>query len=832
MVQDEDHHINQAKQLVSLETFGQRADSVPHNSLNTRVHYTQVNYCKENTNFEESSPDLFTQPRNMFDKQNHINGGFQVCREKQKAALVSEPIDDQGMHDNYQNSNLDLEETPFRFKKRTCAENLSEFHGKVFDESQDSSFGYLETSRLDIKFGARRNANAEKFVNEPWSANENHNFVCDNEFTRSPSNDEITRTANNGDFTRTANEASSNNERHFSDDLSLSSQEFAAVINKSLIPKTEQEANVTRKNMNSSSKWEKYESQHSEDDVNLDIDAVKVKIKDFSVIEKPMKTETVILPGKQINLCTTQHTDVLNERNQRSMNTQHTQCSATNDRRNLNNRLVPQLAPVRGETMIHKATHTNPVTQVSKSENSKLPSSFSSLDSFEQMLANDNLDFSDPELEKLLQTQTNIDKIEEKLIDLSPGSSNPNENSSDALDIQNDPQSGIKKVIKCSSENVSPMDKKDAIDSFEEKDQPSNSSGKKELHFTPCDKNETSQVENFMADIENSLGDNIHENDDMKAIECDTNAAEICDIGAVENCDRRMQDSSDCKQSKTNNDNHTGVKSLSSESETSFSLDDSFITANHIEANISTKTSNEPTVSLRAPWKENLKVSSTNSKSAIKESVTKSHYRAIDKHITNENSSAMEINEHHKSAITQSSKTNIDTDGNVTLGATENRSHDREANFMGYDSYDNDIEGLFSGDVNEITEKTEIGQTERERIFSKTPQNKKDNMFSISNSCQQKTDSNNSLNQPPGSVKAGVRSVSSQFKNPFKRGETSQQTANQGNRATKRLVKYMSYYFPMLIYITILAFSKISLCLKGQNVTMAAKKIMVSEKLK
>ena len=766
MVQDKGLQTH-GNEMAGSETFGQRADTVPFDSSNTRVHDTHVNYCKENSNFEESSPDLFTQPRNMFDKQNHVSGGLYNYIEKQKVALVSEPIDDQVMHDNYQNSNLDLEETPFTLKeKRTFARNLSEFHRKVFDESQDSSFGYLETGSLDIKFGAQRNANKDKFVNEPWSGNENRNFICDNELTGTPNN-----TINN-------------KERHFSDDLSLSSQEFAQVINKSLIPKTEQEASVTLKNMNSSSKWEKYESQQSEDDINLDIDAVKVKAKDFSVIEKSLKSKTVILPGKQVNPYTTQNTDVLNEKNQRNINTQY---SATNERTNLNKRCVPQLPPVREETIIPKATHKNPVTQVVMSENSKLPSSFSSMDSFEQMLANDNLDFSDPELDKLLQTQNNIDKIEEKLIDLSPGSGNPKENSSrlDALDLQNNSQSGNEKVIKCKNENVVPIGNKGAIDSFEEMDRPSNSSEKKELQFMPCDKNEISHVEN-------SVGDHLHDNDDTKVVELNANAAKVCDIDAVENCDRRIPDLS-VKHSKTNNDNHTGVKSLSSESETSFSLDDSFMTSNPYNGTTKTKDySKEPTASLRAPWKENVKVNSTKSISAIKENVTKTLISAIDQHKTNVHRSTAQSNEHHKSAITDTNKTNIYSRDNVRLDAIENRFH-KVANFMGYDSdNDDDYDEFCAKNVNEIKEMPEVEQNERENAFTESHRNKKSNMFLNSNSNQQKTDSYDKINQPSSSVKGGVKSVSSQFKNPFKNpfknGENSQQTANQGNRVTKRLV--------------------------------------------
>ena len=743
MIQDKGL-VMQGDEAASPETFGQTAPHILDENINSSVNVTPV-HCRD-FQYDESPPELFTQPRNMFDKQNRVYGGLQLYREKQRAALWSEPINDQVTHDNYQNSNCpnvkcDSDQIPFKFnEKRTFAENVNEIHGNIFDNSQDSTFGYVKTGSSDVNLGVRRNTDLGKFVNRPFSGHENHNFICDN-----------------NEFARTSNDALFTKETHFSDDLSLSSQEFAAVINKNLIPKNEQTTSATQKNINSSSKWEKYYSQQSEEDLHLDIDALKVKVKDFSVIEKPFKTDNVIFPRNQIDI-STQHTNIINNRT------------------NVDKRLFPQLPPVKEDTTVSKVMCTNTATQISRLDNSKLPSSFSSMDSFEQMLANDNLDFSDPELDKLLQTQTNVDKIEGELISESPGS-NPNEKFSvaNASDMQNDAQWDHKQGEKCSRQKLSPEENEYPNGSCGEIEHQSGSCKEVELDFTPCDKDETNLVENSMAAKP-------HENiDSMQAVECDTKIADTCDKKTVENCDIKFPDIND-RHFEAHNETHAGVKSLS-ESEISFSLDDSFVTSIQLNVKASTETKKRPAVSLRAPWKEN-----TNSNSVI-ENVIKSPVSALKRPIANESRIGVGYKEDHQSAIIDTDKMNIESSDNVRLDVVENKPCNMRINFMGYDSEDDDLP---SGEEVAIPEKTEVRQNERENAFSENPQNKKSNMFTNSNSSQLKTDTQDKPNPSLSSLKAGTGSVSTPFKNPFKNGEmTQKRTANQGNRVTKRLVLHV-----------------------------------------
>ena len=743
MIQDKGL-VMQGDEAASPNMMGQRASHILDENINSSVNVTPV-HCRD-FQYDESPPELFTQPRNMFDKQNRVYGGLQVYREKQKAALWSEPIDDQVIHDNYQNSNCpnvkcDSDQIPFKFnEKRTFAENVNEIHGNIFDNSQDSTFGYVKTGSFDVNLGVRRNTDTDKFVNGTLYGHGNDNFICDD-----------------NEFARTSTGALFSKETHFSDDLSLSSQEFAAVINQSLIPKNEQTTSATQKNSNSSSKWEKYYSQQSEEDVHLNIDALKVKVKDFSVIEEPFKTDNVTFPRNQIDF-STQHTNVIN------------------DRINSNKRLVPQLPPVKEETTVSKVTYTNPATQVSRLDNSKLPSSFSSMDSFEQMLANDNLDFSDPELDKLLQTQTNVDKIEGELINESPDSI-PNEKLSvvNASDKQRDAQWDHNQGGKCSRQKLFPEENEYPNASCEEKQHQSGSYGEVGLDFTPCDKDEANLVENSMAA-------KTHENiDPLQAVECDTKIADTCDKKTVENCDIKFPDIND-RHFEAHNETPSGVKSLS-ESEISFSLDDSFVTSNHFNVKASTETKKRPAVSLRAPWKEN-----TNSNSVI-ENVIKSPVSALKRPIANENRIGVGYKEDHQSAIIDTDKMNIESSDNVRLDVVENKPCNMQINFMGYDSEDGDLP---SGEEVAIPEKTEVRQNERENAFSQNPQNKKSNMFINSNSSQLKTDTQDKPNPSLSSLKAGTGSVSTQFKNPFKNGEMMQKrTANQGNRVTKRLVLHV-----------------------------------------
>ena len=133
------------------------------------------------------------------------------------------------------------------------------------------------------------------------------------------------------------------------------------------------------------SKWEKYHSPQSDEDLNLNLETVKSKVKDFSVIEKPSKLNLTSQIEKNINrsidIDKVGHIGTVFTR---SRNTDSTDKGFLNEATRMQN--VPN----------------NP-------DQLKLPSSLSSMDSFDQFLADDKLDFDDPELDHLLLKHTNIE---------------------------------------------------------------------------------------------------------------------------------------------------------------------------------------------------------------------------------------------------------------------------------------------------------------------------------------------------------------------------------------------------------------------------------------
>ena len=134
------------------------------------------------------------------------------------------------------------------------------------------------------------------------------------------------------------------------------------------------------------SKWEKYHSPQSDEDLNLNLETVKSKVKDFSVIEKPSKLNLTSHIEKNMNSGI--GIDKVGHRGAvftRSRNIDSTDKAFLNEATRMQN--VPN----------------NP-------DQLKLPSSLSSMDSFDQLLADDKLDFDDPELDHLLLKHTNIEE--------------------------------------------------------------------------------------------------------------------------------------------------------------------------------------------------------------------------------------------------------------------------------------------------------------------------------------------------------------------------------------------------------------------------------------
>ena len=756
MVQDKGLVV-QGNEIVSQDKYGQKALNIADDFLNSSVNDIPVSY-KEN--YDESPPELFTQPRNMLDKQNRMYGGLHVYREKQKAALRSEPVDDQVTCDRYQNfSNcpnvkFNSEEVPFTSnEKKTLTENVNEIPGKIFDVSQESTFGYVETSSSDVVLSDKMNPDTDKFVNGIPSRHDNLNFICDN-----------------NEFASTTNDALQTKETNFSDEFSLSSQEFAQVINKSLIPKKEQVTHVTQKNFNSSSKWEKYNSQQSEEDVHLDINTLKVKVKDFSVIEKPLKPD-VIFPRNAVNI-RTQHHD---ERNERI---------------NTNKKAVSQLPSVKEDTSVTKVSYPSPAAKFANSEVSKLPSSFSSMDSFEQMLANDNLDFSDPELDKLLQTQTSIAKIEEELLNKSPQNSNDNKDSSEMGSLDKQRLGEEDQILTGRGSGI-----KLSAEEKEMEHQTCNGSCDEVVSdLVPCDKIKANKTENSSSEIAENADMLLVDKYDAKMTEncdiielaenCEIKTAENRDIKIEENCDIKIAKNHDAKLTDEHNDTCDCIKSLSSESETSFSLDDSFLASNSYNVHTLTESKKGSALSLRVPWKENVILTNTNSNSTI-ENASESPVGAIKDSMIIKNSAYAGTNEYHESAITNTSKINIESCDNVGSAVVENKLCDLQTNFMGYESEDHESS---LGEMSAVSEKTEVRKNKRETTFAENLLNKKSNIFANSNvslyqtTSATKTDLRDEFSLSSTSLKADVRSVSSQFKNPQKR------TANQGTKLSKRLV--------------------------------------------
>ena len=133
------------------------------------------------------------------------------------------------------------------------------------------------------------------------------------------------------------------------------------------------------------SKWEKYHSPQSDEDLNLNLETVKSKVKDFSVIEKPSKLNFTSHIEKNMNSIGIDKVGHRGAVFTQSRNTDSTDKGFLNEATRMQN--VPN----------------NP-------DQLKLPSSLSSMDSFDQLLADDKLDFDDPELDHLLLKHTNIEE--------------------------------------------------------------------------------------------------------------------------------------------------------------------------------------------------------------------------------------------------------------------------------------------------------------------------------------------------------------------------------------------------------------------------------------
>ncbi|MEW8545301.1 MAG: hypothetical protein AB2693_17400, partial [Candidatus Thiodiazotropha sp.] len=217
-------------------------------------------------------------------------------------------------------------------------------------------------------------------------------------------NDDILN--NKSDHLEHTNEIYDRTETEISN-TNLSSQDFAEIISKSLKPTDPKFPDNTQNEMAGSSKWEKYNSQHSEEEINLDTAGFKSKVKDFTVIEKTKKAQ-------QFDRINTGRCDTIQHCHEISKN-----CSS------VSKSISHSMSVKKGNASADKTHDTcSFITSKLLSPNPyKVPSPFSSMDSFEQMLADESLDFNDPDLDKVLMTQTGIERMTDKQLNALPADS-------------------------------------------------------------------------------------------------------------------------------------------------------------------------------------------------------------------------------------------------------------------------------------------------------------------------------------------------------------------------------------------------------------------------
>ena len=345
---------------------------------------------------DESSEEFFTQQKPVITKRESISGGLHLFREKQKKVLKSQPFDDTVIHTSYNN---------FSFSSMKAV-NLQA-------NSRISNEGYVGVSEKKAPcISELENCVLNTYNNEGGAFGELGNS-CDETVDKGLAavefmDDHLQNQShcteikyNNGNFSSKTEHCFSQTGKVFqegkvADESDWSSQDLSEIMSISLRPKGEQcpVSVPVPEDMTGSSKWEKYNSQHSDEDLNLSLKTFQTK-KDFSVIEKPLKDQMKFQNKKSCDR-TLNFDQAAQQRNASSHNLV------------LNSR--PHMSSSKDNASAGKAidnTRTN--VQISPDQ-FKIPSSFSSLDSFEQMLANDNINFNDPELDKVLLEQNKFEE--------------------------------------------------------------------------------------------------------------------------------------------------------------------------------------------------------------------------------------------------------------------------------------------------------------------------------------------------------------------------------------------------------------------------------------
>ena len=625
--------------LLGPDSDKQKHPSIQMNILEKEFNKTPI--CdKEKLADSEDSQEYFTQPRSVVETQRQASGSLQLFRKKQRGALKSKPFDDKVTHISYQNFSVSprvgvskQEDSVVCIRRGLNTRDLQTHGMNCSDCSKSDNRVFWDNSEVRRTYGDVVTSDDRKVVVE-MLAERKHDIVYDK------SNQNVEH----------RNENFAGKETDFSD-TSLSSQEFAQVISKSLKPLDEKTPSHVQNDCTNSSKWEKYNSQHSEEDVDLDTTVFKAKVKDFSVIEKPVKRETM-------KFC------------------KHDNSIRTSGNLNLN-RISPYAAVGENSLRMAKISKTNCETRVV----SPVPNSFSSIDSFEQLLENDNLDFNDSELDRVLMTQTNNDRITKEHLDKE-------------ADVTVDGLSKYGPVV--TSDRITNVNGKKIRLSYEE--------------------------ENIKHDQNVSL--------DKASLESNTSL----------------------------ND----TKRKSSDLETSFSLDDSFMASNTYDKTVTSEIKNRPAFSLRAPWKDNLS--------------------------GDRNKSNNKANNHTESLIDSYDSTNpLDSDSGKL-----------KVKVMGYDG-DKDF-NYSESQVALESEHISESNYQHKNIIVKSLINMKNNSMPNtgqiqSNSFEEaKVDIQREVRYSPQTPDTDdsvcYRTISSQFKNPLRTGDGLQKTYSEqsSNRLSKRFV--------------------------------------------
>ena len=368
------------------------ADKVDSQNTDSPVRGISPSNKEETLLNDESSEEFFTQPRSMVTKRNCVSGGLQLFREKQRAALRSKPFEDNITHTSYQTYSV----SPRRISNLQSGgrRETNDDRDKVLNDTETYFVSDLETGSKDnyqtddensLRYSSGETVlNSEKFNSTIRNGRVMPAFDDDGTCILVNKNGHLDHTSAICDKTETD-----------LSDTNLSSQEFADLMSKSLKPTNLKFPNTAQNEMAGLSKWEKYNSQHSEEEIDLDMTGFKTKTKDFTVIEKTLE-------AKQFDRINSSRNDT----------TQH--CHEVSENCSVVSNSTSHCKSVEKVSARADKTHNTSSLKISKlvSPNpSTVPSSFSSVDSFEKMLADENLDFNDPDLDKVLMTQTDIERM-------------------------------------------------------------------------------------------------------------------------------------------------------------------------------------------------------------------------------------------------------------------------------------------------------------------------------------------------------------------------------------------------------------------------------------